>query len=80
MLLFTDDPFLIIFIQTFLLTPERALFPLILSLVTWEKRLPPHLATTSFQLVIESKKISPVFPFLKAKQSDSGEGKEESNS
>ncbi|KAK4828611.1 hypothetical protein QYF61_000063 [Mycteria americana] len=40
-------------------------FPLVLSLVTWEKRPTP----TSFQGVVESDKVSPQPPFLQAKQS-----------
>ena len=44
-------------------------FPLVLSLVTWEKRPDPHLPTTSFQVVVESNQVSPEPPPLQAKQS-----------
>ncbi|KAK4822235.1 hypothetical protein QYF61_011876 [Mycteria americana] len=43
-------------------------FPLVLLLVPWEKRLDTHLTTTSFQVVVESNKVSPQHPFLQAKQ------------
>ena len=43
-------------------------FPLVLLLVTWENRLRHPPATTSFQVVVESNKVSPEPPFLQAKQ------------
>ncbi|KAK4820465.1 LOW QUALITY PROTEIN: hypothetical protein QYF61_027747 [Mycteria americana] len=43
-------------------------FPLVLSLITWEKRLNTHVATTSFQVVVESNKVSPQPPPLQFPQ------------
>jgi len=42
-------------------------FPLILSLVTWEETN-THLVTPSFQVLVESDKVSPQLLFLQAKQ------------
>jgi len=39
------------------------------SIVTWEKRLSPHLTTTSFLVAVDSDKVSPELPFLQTKQS-----------
>ena len=44
-------------------------FPLVMSLVTQEKRTIPHLATTSFQEIVESYKVSPEHTLLQTKQS-----------
>ena len=41
----------------------------ILSLVTWDKRLTPHLATISFQVIVESDKVSTQPALLQTEQS-----------
>ncbi|KAK4826124.1 LOW QUALITY PROTEIN: hypothetical protein QYF61_005276 [Mycteria americana] len=44
-------------------------FPLVLSLVTWEKRPTPTSLQPPFHVVVESDEVSPQPPFLQAKQS-----------
>ena len=43
-------------------------FPLVLSLVTREKRPTPHFTTTSFQVAVASDKVSPQPPLLQTEQ------------
>lgn len=42
-------------------------FPLVLSLVTQEKRTDPHLSSASFRVVMDRVKVFPETPFLQAK-------------
>ena len=42
--------------------------PLVLSLVSWEKRPNTCLTTTTFEVTVESNKVSPQAPLLQAKQ------------
>jgi len=43
-------------------------FLVVVSLVTWGKKPNTHLATTSFQAIVENNKISPQPPFTQTKQ------------